>query len=766
MPVGEAGGSVVAGLLLASLIALVCVLAPPAGAAAESFEVDSVADEGDATPGDEFCKTATNVCTLRAALEESNALGGADSVDFREEGLFDGGLGGTISLSESLPAITGEVEIFGECVPQGEELRPCVGVDGPGPTEPAFSVKNTEGVAIGGLAITGAQTGIEVSGTTRFKSLGNWLGVRLDHSVDGNGTGILLGPGANRSLIGNGGTPNVFAGNSGVGLDVFGATATEVLGDYFGVDPDGDAAVANGEDIEVTGVESGPAATGTKIGVGLSAQAQATPACDGGCNVISGAGTNGVDLEGDGGPEVPATETTIVGNYIGLDAGGAVALPNGLDGVHVGASPHAVVGGPRVGEANLFAGGAVAVRATPGAGDLVVRGNAIGLDAAGAAVVAPSLGGVLVGAEAGASPGGEATIGGNEIAMQGGVGIEQRGFGAWIAGNWIAGAQTGIATSLSVEEHGNLIEGNLIETSDVNAVLIENEQNEILGNEILGSGAAGVRVHGLPPFGISGNRIGGDLPWQENAISDAGGAAIEIANAESSDNEVGRNRGAGNGGPFIDLVSLNPTTEPKGPNSGIKPPLFGTVTTTGARGRAAPEALVRVFRKAGPGPGEIASFLGEAVADENGFWVLAYTAPVPPGGFVAATQTLEPRRTSELAIAATPAAAAVAAPAGADACLAITGCGPALGNPALPQTEISKGPKAKSHSTTATFKFTSSVKGSSFQCKLDKGKFKKCKSPKKYKDLKVGKHVFQVRAVNSAGKADPTPAKRKFTVLG
>ena len=51
-----------------------------------------------------------------------------------------------------------------------------------------------------------------------------------------------------------------------------------------------------------------------------------------------------------------------------------------------------------------------------------------------------------------------------------------------------------------------------------------------------------------------------------------------------------------------------------------------------------------------------------------------------------------------------------------------------------------------------------------FQCKLDKGKFKSCKSPKTYKKLKLGKHVFKVRAIDKAGNVGK-PAKRKFTVL-
>jgi hypothetical protein len=64
-----------------------------------------------------------------------------------------------------------------------------------------------------------------------------------------------------------------------------------------------------------------------------------------------------------------------------------------------------------------------------------------------------------------------------------------------------------------------------------------------------------------------------------------------------------------------------------------------------------------------------------------------------------------------------------------------------------------------------TFKFTSTEGKSTFQCKLDKKPFKACGSPKTYKKLKPGKHVFKVRAIDKAGNVDPTPAKRKFTVL-
>jgi hypothetical protein len=51
-----------------------------------------------------------------------------------------------------------------------------------------------------------------------------------------------------------------------------------------------------------------------------------------------------------------------------------------------------------------------------------------------------------------------------------------------------------------------------------------------------------------------------------------------------------------------------------------------------------------------------------------------------------------------------------------------------------------------------------------FKCKLDRGRFKPCTSPKKYERLKPGRHKVQVEAINHAGIADPTPAKRTFKI--
>jgi subtilisin family serine protease len=54
-------------------------------------------------------------------------------------------------------------------------------------------------------------------------------------------------------------------------------------------------------------------------------------------------------------------------------------------------------------------------------------------------------------------------------------------------------------------------------------------------------------------------------------------------------------------------------------------------------------------------------------------------------------------------------------------------------------------------------------KGLKFKCKLGKGSFKSCKSPKTYKHLSRGKHTVQVKAIDKAGNVSKT-VKKKFTV--
>jgi hypothetical protein len=65
---------------------------------------------------------------------------------------------------------------------------------------------------------------------------------------------------------------------------------------------------------------------------------------------------------------------------------------------------------------------------------------------------------------------------------------------------------------------------------------------------------------------------------------------------------------------------------------------------------------------------------------------------------------------------------------------------------------------------TARVTFSGAGAGSlTFQCKLDKGSYKACRSPRTFKALKRGRHTLLVRA-RSGSAVDATPAKKTFKV--
>ena len=75
-----------------------------------------------------------------------------------------------------------------------------------------------------------------------------------------------------------------------------------------------------------------------------------------------------------------------------------------------------------------------------------------------------------------------------------------------------------------------------------------------------------------------------------------------------------------------------------------------------------------------------------------------------------------------------------------------------------PNTTIATSPPPVSDSTSASFSFTGTEPGSTFECQLDSGVFAACASPQVYAGLGQGQHMFSVRASDGAGNVDPTPA--------
>lgn len=81
-----------------------------------------------------------------------------------------------------------------------------------------------------------------------------------------------------------------------------------------------------------------------------------------------------------------------------------------------------------------------------------------------------------------------------------------------------------------------------------------------------------------------------------------------------------------------------------------------------------------------------------------------------------------------------------------------------------PDTAIDSGPSGTVSTASATFAFSSADAGARFECALDTAAFTACTSPVTYSGLASGSHRLQVRAIDAAGNADPTPATRSWTV--
>lgn len=81
-----------------------------------------------------------------------------------------------------------------------------------------------------------------------------------------------------------------------------------------------------------------------------------------------------------------------------------------------------------------------------------------------------------------------------------------------------------------------------------------------------------------------------------------------------------------------------------------------------------------------------------------------------------------------------------------------------------PQTTILSVPAGDSNSDSATFEFEADEPTATFACSVDGGAFSACVSPLTLTGLTDGPHSFAVRAVDTTGNADTTPATYNWTV--
>ena len=614
--------SVLAGQLrrTATILGLLALIAlggfsPGPVAGASTFTVNSTADAVDAVPGDGICDTVVGppvICTLRAAIEEANALAGADTIAFDIPGAGPH----TIQPASALPTITDPIIIDGYTQPGASP-----NTNGPGLGLNTVLKIELEGSNAGfcpnGLRITAGNSTVRGLVINRFAPCTGTAGIKME----ANGGNVIEG-----NFIGTDVTGTIALPNSATGLwiedvpnNVIGGIRPEarnlISGNGIGVriqgsDTAGNMLQGNFIGTDVTGtVDLGNAEEGVAIFGAPDNTIGGTTA--GARNIISGNGSGG----GRDGVAIwfSANGNTVQGNFIGTDVTGTADLGNGRDGVSIFAAPDNTVGGTTPGAGNVVSGneGAGVRIIGEGANGNIVQGNFIGTDAAGTAAIGNTFyGGVVIdfsasyntigGTTPGAgnvisanggggvfmdSPGGPATLGnvvqGNFIGtdVTGTADLGNAGFGIFIAhradDNTIGGAAAGAGNTIAFNNGPGVVVGSS------NAV-ISGTGNAVLSNAVYSNTGLGIDVG---PSGVTPNDSGdGDTGanglqnFPELTLAASGSTAVEGTLNSTSDTEFRIE--------FFSNSACDPSSHGEGENF-----LGSTMVTTDGSGNATVSVL-------------------------------------------------------------------------------------------------------------------------------------------------------------------------------
>ncbi|HEY3266591.1 MAG TPA: S8 family serine peptidase [Armatimonadota bacterium] len=366
--------------------------------------------------------------------------------------------------------------------------------------------------------------------------------------------------------------PNTIGANQvqpAIWFDGPNANGNTVIGCYIGCDPTGQTAAPT-----QAGVEMSNGASRNRVG-GVRAAER---------NIISGCSSLGVQVFNGG------QDNIIVGNWIGIDPGGAHAVGNGVEGVILQYPvSHNVVGGSPASTGNVISGVAYGVVLYgPNANNNRISGNLIGTDPSGNSGIGNGGVGVYllqgaVGNVIGGSYPGERNV----LCANGQAGIVLDGSGATnnrIVGNYIGltanaaailgnGAVGGI--DLQNGPTANVIGGTTVLPGTANIIVGNSgagiqlansaDNNFVMGNAIGVTALAGGQAAGNNGPGVflgttcTGNVIGGMDP-ADGTAADAGnhvafnGAnGVSLAPSASAGNMISRNSIHDNAGLGIDL---------------------------------------------------------------------------------------------------------------------------------------------------------------------------------------------------------------------
>ncbi len=465
--------------------------------------------------------------SLRQAIEVSNGTLLVSSLTSQEQALVSGAVGATntigfsipttdsgfnpaagvwtIALQSALPTIstnaaiingysqTGAVE---NTLAQADNAKLTIAINGSGGAPIGLTIAQ-EGSQVFGLDIENfAGEGVLITAGGNVQVAGSFIGTDpTGETAAPNGTGVVLENSFN--TIGGPvvGDRNVISGNNqpgeGDGVEIpennplnITPTGIVVENNFIGIDAAGTKALANGQ-AGVADFGSGNTYGGTTAGLG---------------NVISGNAAGGLKSTG---------SITILGNFVGTDATGNVALGNGSTGnggltIEGGASAAVTVTITN----NLVSGNKQSgISVSPGSQSLSkysISNNFIGTNAAGTAALGNGLAGLALSSV-------ENTTVLNNLISGNQVGITLEGFGTDVEhdvfqGNKIGSDITGLVALGNTEEGvffesavGTLFggtgpgQGNLVAFNDGDGIEVyAGKQDQITQNSIFANTGVGI----------------------------------------------------------------------------------------------------------------------------------------------------------------------------------------------------------------------------------------------------------------------------------
>lgn len=525
---------------------------------AATFTVNSLFDDvfsNDSNPGDGICLDSlpnSTTCTLRAAIEEANALAGPDRIEFS----VAGEIGPDSGLLGPFPDITDELVIFAGNAP-GATFGgpPVVYLDG-------AAVDPSSAPFAAGLRVVSGSLDVYDLGIVAFPRAGIefdnglaggrvdrcWLGLDADGNVDAHPSSLstvgirLLGSNA---VIGKSGPPgavtglgNVISGNPAGGIQILGG-ANAVLGNTIGMTLDGLTARGNGNH----GIFMFGSADSNRIGGG-------DPGDDSG-NHIANNSLGGIVVDGSGN-EVDA-------NTFGFKPGTGVFFNSGTTAIEVAGTDHVIGGeiGNRVidhfgsGNAGIALGRSGAGGDAP-ATNTIVEGNDIGTD--NSVGVGAGIRIAVAGSTANTVRGNriaDATIG-IDIAADGNVVTENR---LGIDSDLGLGVGPGNSTGIRIAASSSNVTFNEIGNSLFFGIVVDGASNNVNFNDIgfasgigdVGNAGAGVRL-----LSEAVNNL-----IQGNRILNNGGPGVEFANSSFiSGNTIFGNSFRNNDGIGVDFIEF------------------------------------------------------------------------------------------------------------------------------------------------------------------------------------------------------------------